>query len=87
VVEALAVLVRAGCVTGVLTRTPKVRDTEAPTVRVPMRREQVEPAAGPGEQDQPGELEAESKVEPEGTVSLRVTLEAEKVPRLRTARV
>lgn len=83
----VAVLVRRDVDTGVLTRTAKIGETEAPIGRVPWRRVQVEPAAGPGVQDHPGELEAASKVVLAGTVSKRVTACAEREPmfwRLRT---
>jgi len=87
VVVTVAVFVRREVVAGVSTRTAKVRETDAPTVRVPSRREQTEPAAGPGEQDQPGELAAASKVVLEGTTSVSVTVEADSEPILRRPRV
>jgi len=58
----------------------KLRATWAPAASEERVRVQVEPAAGPGLQDQPGELPAAEKVVLAGTVSRRTGAAASRLP-------
>ncbi len=72
---------------GLEIRTAKSRREAAePPAREPRLTVQVEPAAGPGEQDQPGEELSTTNVVWSGTTSVRVTDEAVWLPTFETER-
>ncbi len=70
---------------GLTIRTAKSREADLPPpTREPRLAVQVDPAAGPGEQDQPGEELAATNDVWSGTTSLKVTDEAVWLPTFET---